>query len=507
MSESYELFAYEEDSLIIKEEGLNYLKSINEEIILITLISSLDDKNQLSPIKISLLSNLTKSEMKENLNTNLILLHTSNLQKEDIKSKILLLEINNSDKNLLSLLFFASSLFLFCVDKNVDEKELNKFILINSLQNTVEIKNKKNKEIFLRESAPKLIFFLGNNDASLPKDYLENQLKDQSESDTEINILKENIIKLFPDRECFLDDIKDNNKNLINKILAEINPKVIRGKSFDGNSLAYFLKNFCEMKKNSENLNFDVLFNNLINNDLETYKNKALNYFNAEMTKLNQIENEESLIPKIYQIKIGSIEIFSQVNRLIFDFINNPENSEYKTKYNNIKNELESKFNSQENLKLLKNIQKSELICNELLNKHYEIINKKIINKKYNDNNTDEYLKDYENFLNLYKEQGKGDNKLKCLINFLEINKAKYFKYLAYGVTETIESKDGQLNEENDDYIHKIGDVRDQLERKKREIKNLNSEIGKIEEDIKKARTLEERSSEFPYQKKFSYVK
>ena len=338
MSDSYELFIYEEDALIIKEEGINYLKSINEEIILITLISSLDDKNQLSPIKISLLSNLTKSQVEENLNTNLIKLHTTNLQKEDTKSKILLLEMNSSDKHLLSLLFFASSLFLFCVDKNVDEKELNKFILINSLQNTVEIKNKKNKEIFLRESAPKLIFFLGNNDASLPKDYLENQLKDQSESDTEINILKENIIKLFPDRECFLDDIKDNNKNLINKILAEINPKVIRGKSFDGNSLAYFLKNFCEMKKNSENLNFDVLFNNLINNDLETYKNKALNYFNAEMTKLNQIENEESLIPKIYQIKIGSIEIFSQVNRLIFDFINNPENSEYKTKYNNIKN-------------------------------------------------------------------------------------------------------------------------------------------------------------------------
>ena len=507
MSESYELFKYEEDALIIKEEGLNYLKSINDEIILITLISSLDDKNQLSPIKISLLSNLTKSEMQENLNTNLISLHTSNLQNEDIKSKILLLEINNSDKHLLSLLFFASSLFLFCVDKNVDEKELNKFILINSLQNTVEIKNKKNKEIFLSENAPKLLFFLGNNDTSLPKDYLENQLNDQNGSDTEINTLKENIIKLFPDRECFLDDIKDDNKNLINKILAEINPKVIRGKSFDGNSLAYFLTNFCEMKKNSGNPNFDVLFNNLINNDLETYKNKALNYFNAEMTKLDKIENEESLIPKIYQIKIDSFGIFSQVNRLILDFLNNPENSEYKNTYNNIKKELESKFNSQENLKLLKNIQKSELICNELLNKHYETINQKIINKKYTGNNIDEYLKDYENFLNLYKEEGKGNSKLKCLINFLEINKSKYFKYLAFGVTETIESKDGQLNEQNDDYMQKIEDVRAQLERKKREIKNLNAEIEKIEEDIKKTQTLEEGSSEFPYQKKSSNIK
>ena len=338
MSDSYELFIYEEDALIIKEEGINYLKSINEEIILITLISSLDDKNQLSPIKISLLSNLTKSQVEENLNTNLIKLHTTNLQKENINSKILLLEMNSSYKHLLSLLFFASSLFLFCVDKNVDEKELNKFILINSLQNTIEIKNKKNKEEFLSECAPKLIFYLGNNDASsLPKDYLETQLNDQNGGDTEINALKENIIKFFPDRECFLDDIKDENKNLIDKILVEINSKVIMGKSFDGNSFAYFLNNFLEMKKNSGNPNFDVLFNNLINNDLETYKNKALNYFNTEMTKLDQIENEESLIPKIYQIKIDSFEIFNHVNSLILDLLDNPDYSEYKTTYNNIK--------------------------------------------------------------------------------------------------------------------------------------------------------------------------
>ncbi len=504
MSDSYELFIYEEDALIIKEEGINYLKSINEEIILITLISSLDDKNQLSPIKISLLSNLTKSQVEENLNTNLIKLYTTNLQKEDIKSKILLLEMNSSDKHLLSLLFFASSLFLFCVDKNVDEKELNKFILINSLQNTIEIKNKKNKEEFLSECAPKLIFYLGNNDASsLPKDYLETQLNDQNGGDTEINALKENIIKFFPDRECFLDDIKDENKNLIDKILVEINSKVIMGKSFDGNSFAYFLNNFLEMKKNSGNPNFDVLFNNLINNDLETYKNKALNYFNTEMTKLDQIENEESLIPKIYQIKIDSFEIFNHVNSLILDLLDNPDYSEYKTTYNNIKKELEKKFTSQENLKLLKNIQKSELICNKLLNKHYEIINQKIINKKYKSNNTDEYLNDYENFLNLYKNEAKGNNKLKCLINFLEINKPKYFKLLVYGVTETIESKDGQLNNENDEYLVKIEDVQEQLERKKREIKNLNAEIERIEEDIKRTISLEE-GEQFPYQKKNS---
>ena len=121
MSNSYELFSYEEDELIIKDEGLNFLKSIKEEIILITVISSLDDKNQLAPIKNSLLSNLTHSEYEENLNTNLIKIHTSDLEKENYKSKILLLEMNCSDKHLFSLLFIASSLFVFCVEKNIDD--------------------------------------------------------------------------------------------------------------------------------------------------------------------------------------------------------------------------------------------------------------------------------------------------------------------------------------------------------------------------------------------------
>jgi hypothetical protein len=300
-----------------------------------------------------------------------------------------------------------------------------------------------------------------------------------------------------------LDDIKDNNKTLINKIVSEINPKIIRGTYCDGNSLAFFMKDFCEIKKNSGNPNFDTLFNNLINNDLETYKNKALNYFNTEMSKLDQIENEESLIPKIYQIKIDSIEMFTHVNALILDLISMPEYSEYKTKYNNIKAELEKKFTTQENLKLLKNIQKSELVCNELLNKYYEKINQKIINRKYNGNNTDEFLKDYEEFLNSYKNEAKGNNKLKCLINFLEINKPKYFKYLVYGVTETIDSKEGQVNEHNEEYMQKIEDVHDQLERKKREIKNLNAEIERIEEDIKKVQSLEEETIE-PIHKKGS---
>ena len=70
-----------------------------------------------------------------------------------------LLEMNCSDKHLFSLLFLDSSLFIFCVDKNIDDTELKKSVLINSLQNTIELKNKNNKVAFLMDCSPKLILF------------------------------------------------------------------------------------------------------------------------------------------------------------------------------------------------------------------------------------------------------------------------------------------------------------------------------------------------------------
>ena len=83
-----------------------------------------------------------------------------------------------------------------------------------------------------------------------------------------------------------------------------------------------------------------------------------------------------------------------------------------------------------ENQKFQENSQNSDKYCQQLLNKHYAIINQKIMNGQYNGNNTDEYLKDYETFINGYKSEAKGNGKLKCLISFLEVNKPNYIKCL-----------------------------------------------------------------------------
>ena len=284
-----------------------------------------------------------------------------------------------------------------------------------------------------------------------------------------------------------------------------MNPKTIKGKLFDGNSLAFFIQNFCEMQNSSGNPNFDILFNNMINNDLKMYQQEALNYYVSEIKKLNKVDNEENLIAKIYQSKINAIEKFNDIYNLNIDTFNNPE---YKTWYTRTKSDLEGKFIEIENQKLQENSQNSDQICQQLLNKHYAIINQKISAGKYNGNNTDEYLKDYETFINGYKAEAKGNNKLKCLIDFLEVNKPNYFKSLVGSIEKENQSKlldankrleDSkkrkkqqeeqykQLNDKTEENSKRVEDISSQIERKKREIKNLNSEIERVEEEIRKA--------------------
>ena len=173
---------------------------------------------------------------------------------------------------------------------------------------------------------------------TFPKDYLDTELRKKS-TNAQINLARENLIKYFPDRDCILDTQPQYNILLVNKIIKEMNPKTIKGKLFNGNSLAFFIQNFCDMVNSIGNPNFDNLFNNLINNDLQIYKQKALIYFTNEIGKINNVENDDNLIAKIYQCKINSMEIFNEVFNLNTDIFNNPE---YKSWYTKTKNELKN---------------------------------------------------------------------------------------------------------------------------------------------------------------------
>lgn len=495
MSNSYNLIYCENGKLKVNEESLEYMKSLKEKMILIGLISTTTDSHSYSDtIKLTLLSNiLNSSQLVSNPQQQSILLHPTSLEKENFNSKIYVLDINISNNDhIFSLCFFICSLFVFCFDENLNDKEWNKYKVINSLIKTIKLKsrNEKQKISFLVESSPKLICFIPNSKSSLSDYYLDEELS-KKDNDEEINLLKSNIIKLFPKKELFTQN-SEKNVVLINKILEKANPKEINGKLFDGNALAFFIQNFCEMHNNKKNPDLELLMGNLIYNDIQTYKNKALKFFEDNIGQL-EISNEEYLIPKIYDTKLKAIEIYNYIQSLNYKAFNKEEYKEYKSSFDLIKKELEKKFTELENKKLIENLKKSELICNQILNKHYEKINNKIINDEYKDN-TEEFMEDYKNFLYTYEKEAKGNNKIKCLINFLEINQPKTFKSLLYNEKKiNKDDKDTFEHEEN------IEEIMIKLNRKNRELDNLKNEIKKVEDDIKKAQNFGNASAkQFP---------
>ena len=99
-------------------------------------------------------------------------------------------------------------------------------------------------------------------------------------------------------------------------------------------------------------------------------------------------------------------------------------------------------------------------------------INQKILNKKYNENNTNEYLKEYESFLIIVKMRQKDTRGLKYLINFGEINKPKYFNCLIEGGVEIKSKAQEDIVDVEKEEMHKqIEEISNKLERKKEKLK------------------------------------
>lgn len=222
----FDLISSEGGRLTLRNDSLNFLNQIKDEVVLVTLISSTDDQNPLNYAKISLLSSMTNSNMQDS-NSKGATFYTSNLRKENSGATVLFCNLKSSNKHLLSLLFLSSSLFIFCIEGEINDNELSKFLNINNLSSTIELQQRSNRELIFTESSPKCIFFISKSQPNLintfPKDYLDTELRKKS-TNAQINLVRENIIKYFPDRDCILDSQQQYNVLMINKIIKEMNP-------------------------------------------------------------------------------------------------------------------------------------------------------------------------------------------------------------------------------------------------------------------------------------------
>ena len=184
-------------------------------------------------------------------------------------------------------------------------------------------------------------------------------------------------------------------------------------------------------------------------------------------------------------------------------------NNEYLSWFNEVKRELEEKIEENEEKKININNETINQFNKKLLNENYQTIKDKVNKKYYNSSNINEYLKDYEDFINEYNKKGLGNNKLKILIDFITENKPDFIqKFMNELENENVEKlkevnkkleennelkknaeeEFKELNDKTDENSKKIEDLNSAIEKKKRQIKTLNEEIERVENDMKKAR-------------------
>lgn len=494
---SLSLLSLENKIITLNEETLKFLDAISDEMILISIFTSTKSKEINSSFKTNLIQNLLNSNY-QNKNKNGVSIAKQILNKQNSSSKILLINVQNCDKNILSSLFFISSVFIFIIEKDFDANSIEEnFSLISSLPSTIDTKKIGGNEIIFTECSPKLIFYIENSQikSNSTKDYLENFLHNNK------NLTNSNLIKFFTERDIVLNN--ENLQKLKKKILIDANAKNIRGKMFNGNSLIFFLRKFYEKTNSQLKPNFDLLFDDLIKNDINFYKNLSLNFFNDSLKEIKIPIESIDLIKKLFAIKTNAIEKLNEIFKLNVDSFNN---SEYLMFFNESKREIENQIEINEKKLEEENDNKSVNFNNDLLNKLYENINNKISNEKYNKNNIDEYLNDYNNFITNFKEKSLGKTKIVCLNNFLKENKKKFFDYFINKFNEENNKKINDLknkindlnnnnkndeqefnnkNEEGEEIEKKIENLNSNIEKKKRQIKTIQEEIDEIDNQIK----------------------
>ena len=492
---SLSLLSLENKIITLNEDALNYLNSISDELILISIFTT-TNKEKNSNLKLNLINNLLNSNYNSK-NKNGISIIQKILNKQNSSSKILFLTVENCDKNILSSIFFISSVFIFICENDLNSIEEN-FSLISNLPSTIETKKINGNEIIFTECSPKLIFYIENPNfkSNSTKDFLEDFLHNNK------NLTNSNLIRFFTEREIILNN---EIQKLKKKLFFDSNAKNIRGKFFNGNSLIFFLKKFYEKTNSQLKPNFDNLFDDLIKNDINFYKNFSLNYFNSSIKKIKFPIDSIELIKNLFEIKTNSIEKFNEIFKLNVDSFNN---SEYLSFFNENKREIENFIEINEKKIEEENEKNCENFNKNLLLKSYENINNKISNENYNKNNINEYLNDFNNFINNFKKNSKGKNKISCLNEFLKENKKILFDFFINKFNEENNKKINEIknkindlnnnnkndeeefnnkNEEGEEIEKQIENLNSNIEKKKRQIKTIQEEIDQIDIEIKKA--------------------
>ena len=440
------LIEFSKKKFILNEEALNILRNIKEELIVVSIVGKArTGKSFLMNLLLNSNNNINRNNYGFKIGSTInsctrgIWIWNTPKEKPNSKSKIIFIDSEGTnsvdistktyDSKIFALIVLISSLFIYNTNGNIDEKSISELALAAHLSNSIATNAKIDKDVLIEELAPKFIWTLRDftldkidpetNEEISSNEYLELCLRNKisGKNSNENNLIRQNILKYFKERECItlprpvdseetlqnldkipFNELKTNFRKeflvLKEKVYQTSKPKVINRKRINGPILADLLIAFVD--------SINTAWDNIILNDIEDFYNNSLKYFKQNVSKCKDVKT-------LYKLKYNTMMNYQSVliqNKEIL------ENEKYKDKYNKYLNDIEREMDFQimNKSKEIKNENKKQV--QDVITNKTKVLDSNMFKETYkNDNNYENLIKDYIDFLNSAKEIYKISNK------------------------------------------------------------------------------------------------
>ena len=463
----------------INPQALNFLRSIKEEIIIVSVVGKArTGKSYLMNLLLDLIGKGSGFQVASTLQscTKGIWLWGTPKNSLNGNAKIVFLDSEGTsstdkstrtyDSRIFALVVLISSLFLYNTYSNIDENGINELSLAAHLSNAITTNSNIDKDELLTELSPKFIWIIRDftlekihpetGEEISSKEYLELCLKNKrcGKGGDENNVIRQNIIKFFPERDCVtlvrpvdsendlkkLNNIPYNNlkpefkmefKKLKDKIFKEALPKKLNGKKLTGPALATLIEEFVKVINSGKIPNINNTWDSVIEKDIADafYKSYELFKVNLNSLKLgqNNVYDNSTLMKKLYNFKYLSLNNFDNLLQSNGDTF---KQKNYRKKFLETKKNLVYKIDS--NIKKIQaqNNSLSANYCSSNLNNIYRPFESRLMQNSFNIKNYNDISFGFSETMKKYDTVAKGPYKDEVGFEFYKNKEKGIIKYI-----------------------------------------------------------------------------
>ena len=463
----------------INPQALNFLRSIKEEIIIVSVVGKArTGKSYLMNLLLDLIGKGCGFQVASTLQscTKGIWLWGTPKNSLNGNAKIVFLDSEGTsstdkstrtyDSRIFALVVLISSLFLYNTYSNIDENGINELSLAAHLSNAITTNSNIDNDELLTELSPKFIWIIRDftlekihpetGEEISSKEYLELCLKNKrcGKGGDENNVIRQNIIKFFPERDCVtlvrpvdsendlkkLNNIPYNNlkpefkmefKKLKDKIFKEALPKKLNGKKLTGPALATLIEEFVKVINSGKIPNINNTWDSVIEKDIADafYKSYELFKVNLNSLKLgqNNVYDNSTLMKKLYNFKYLSLNNFDNLLQSNGDTF---KQKNYRKKFLETKKNLVYKIDS--NIKKIQaqNNSLSANYCSSNLNNIYRPFESRLMQNSFNIKNYNDISFGFSETMKKYDTVAKGPYKDEVGFEFYKNKEKGIIKYI-----------------------------------------------------------------------------